>query len=95
MNGYYKTHSTKEKLENLAAQIPQELRADAFAQSMPEDGNPAELVRKLTGYVIWSLPAAIEQKRQADESAQIVEWLEENDNDYLDLKRTEQDALGR
>lgn len=69
MNGHFQTYSTQEKIENLTAQIPQALRARAFAETMPEDGNIHTFERKLTGFVIWSLPALIEQERQAAEVA--------------------------
>ena len=50
MNGWTPSTPLKTRLENLAAQIPQENRADAFAQCMQD--NPHDLERFLTAYVM-------------------------------------------
>ena len=50
MNGWTPSTPLKTRLENLAAQIPQDKRADALAQCV--QSNPQDFERFLTAYVM-------------------------------------------
>jgi len=52
MNGWTPTTPLKERLTNLIVQIPQEYRNRAVAECLTEDGNPHDLERALTSYVM-------------------------------------------
>lgn len=72
MNGWTPSTPLKTRLENLAAQIPQENRADAFAQCMQD--NPHDLERFLTAYVMTGRDDA---PHPVDEAQEIERKIDE------------------
>ena len=75
MNGYTYDTTNRERLFNLAAQVPQKFQAEVLGDCLNlTDGNPNDLENVLTGYVRvanWqafeTLDAIEEQERQAAE----------------------------
>lgn len=72
MNGWTPSTPLKTRLKNLAAQIPQENRADAFAQCMQD--NPHDFERFLTAYVMTRKDDA---PHPVDEAQEIERGIDE------------------
>lgn len=82
MNGWTPSTPLKTRLENLAAQIPQENRADAFARCMQD--NPHDLERFLTAYVMTGkddAPHPVDEAQEIEKKidAEIAAWKFDND----------------
>ena len=71
-NGYTKSISIEEKIENLIAQIPQEYRARACRECYGADD--FELERNLTSYVLFRKWETY--THPVDEAQEIERWLD-------------------